>query len=579
MNKVYEQPFLQFDFPSNIGQSVTFTKPIKIISTFHSQGVLSCFEKVEKALQNGYYIAGYVSYEACFGIHLDHLNEHITSSMPLVWFGVFKEPTTVQRNVQLTYNVGNWKVTETEAVYKEKFRTIIEKMRENDIDQINYTIPFHTRFFGDSYSYYEDLKQNQQGAYSAYLHIGKRQILSISPELFFELNDNTIKVKPMKGTIHRGKTYEEDLELKEWLATSSKNKNENEMVTNLMKKELEKIVHPSSICVTKPFHIEQYPTLFQMTSTIQGKLIESCTITDIFKSLFPSSSISGVPKHRAIQLIRQFETYPRDVYCGAIGFVTPELHSVFNVPIRTVIIDQSKNKAKFQAGGAITLYSNPTEEYAEILTKTKVLKIREPFQLLETIGLINGEFIAFEEHMKRLRNSAAYFNFTVDVSTICERLFSIKNEYCRGNWRIRLTVEKNGEYHIEVKELINADNRIVVTLAKEPIDKTNVFHYHKTTNRKMYESHREDAEEVFDVLLWNDQNELTEFTIGNVVVELNGKLYTPPVHCGLLPGTFREKLLKDGIIEEKVIHKDELNNCSKIFLINSVRQWVEVELI
>lgn len=579
MNTSYEQPFLHFDFHTDIGQPISFTQPIDIISTSRIDDVLNCFRDVENALDKGYYVAGYVSYEATYGIHSFENRYNFSKSTPLVWFGVFKDPCQKDlSNLKTTYEVDSWQLAETETTYQKKFKNIIEKMREKNIDQINYTLPFYTHFSGDSLAYYRDLRENQRGSFSAFLHIGNQQILSISPELFFQLDKETITVKPMKGTIHRGKTYEEDLQLKEWLASSHKNKSENEMVTKLMKKELANIVEPSSLRVTEPFKIEQYPTVYQMISTIQGKLREQIKITDIFKALFPSSSISGVPKQKAVQLIRQFENTTRDVYCGAIGYITPLRQAIFNVPIRTVIIDQSTNKAKFSAGGAITFYSNPTEEYAEILTKAKVLEIQQPFQLLETFGLKDGEFIVFHEHMKRLKNSALYFNFHIDISTICENLLSIKNNYRNGDYRVRLTVEKTGNYNIEISELNPADNRFV-KLAKNPIDKNNIFHYHKTTNRFIYEKHMIDTNEVFDVLLWNEENEITEFTIGNVVVELDGKLYTPPVQCGLLPGTFREKLLKDSMIEERVINKDELKACSNIYLINSVRQWVKVELL
>lgn len=577
MSTLYDQIFLRFDFQPNKEQAVTFTKPLDIITTWKLEHVLDCFHKAELALQAGYYIAGYVSYEAAYGIHDACKIDHISPSMPLLWFGVFHESASHFDRETTNYTVQQWKLAETKENYSVTFTNIIEKMRKNDVEQINYTVPFYTQFSGDSYAYYKDLTRNQQGSYSAYLHIGNEQILSISPELFFHLNDHTITVKPMKGTIHRGKTYEEDVQLKHWLATSQKNKLENEMITNLMKEELSSIVESASIRIIDPFKIEQYPTVYQMTTTIEGTLKHELSITDIFKALFPPSSICGVPKRKAIELIQQFESYPRDVYCGAIGYMTPNRKALFNVPIRTVTIDRTKNIAKFGAGGAITLYSDASEEYAEILTKAKFLQIPESFQLLETFGLVDGEYIAFHEHIKRLKNSATYFNFQIDLPAIRKQLLYIKQNYQKGDWRIRLVVDKTGKFSVEINELKETKN-CVVQLAKRPIDKNNIFHYHKTTNRTIYEEHLKEADKVFDVLLWNDQNEITEFTIGNAVVELEGKLYTPPVHCGLLAGTFREKLLKEGVVEERIIYVDELKACSNIYLINSVRQWIPVKL-
>src|SRR5699024_3066793 len=228
----------------------------------------------------------------------------------------------------------------------------------------------------------------QDAKYTAYLNTGDHTILSASPELFFRIDNNKITTKPMKGTVSRGKTYKEDLENAEWLQSSKKNQAENKLIVDLMHKDLGKIANPGTVETTKLFEIEKYPTVYQMTSTITANLSPKKSMTDIFKALFPCGSITGLPKKETMQVIADLETATREVYCGAIGFITPKKKAVFNVPIRTVIIDNESRKSTYGVGGGITLKSSKEEEYKEVLAKSELLHTARPsFSLLETIGL------------------------------------------------------------------------------------------------------------------------------------------------------------------------------------------------
>lgn len=565
-----ENPILQFDFHE---KPLLFTKPKELIIAQHPNEIFHCFEKVERAVQNGYYVAGYISYEVAYALY--KISNTKTGSMPLIWFGVFEAPLSHSTDDSGSYTVSDWKMKQSKQDYNNAFQRIIDAINRQETEQVNYTVSFEAKFSGNAFPYYSELKRAQNSKYSAFLNIGHHQILSVSPELFFELKNDAITMKPMKGTISRGKTYEEDIRNKQWLAQSEKNKHENKLITNLMYNEIKQITEEETIHVPNKFTIEKYPTVYQMTSTIVGQLLPEITATDVLKALFPCGSISGVPKVETLQLIAELESEPRDVYCGAIGYITPHQEAIFNVPIRTVIIDKNNHIARYGAGGAITNQSVMEDEYEEVLTKTKVLSKKDnDFQLIETFGLYDGEYIVFNEHMNRLKNSASYFDFNLNLEQIKRDLLDLANERKEGRWRVRLLVDRSNHHEMEVKKLDETLNNIIV-LAKNPIDKNNLFFYHKTTNRSIYDNHKQ--EDVFDVLLWNENEEITEFTIGNIVVEINGELVTPPVTSGLLPGTFREKLLREGKVKERIIYKSDLVNCSKIWLINSVRQWVEVK--
>lgn len=579
MNESKTKPFLQFDFKTNEDQTnpLCFSEPIKIISTDKTNEIFQCLDEIQYATANGFYAAGYISYEAT-GAFYPSISPRKDNKMPLLWFGIFEQQNNFISTDDSKYVIGNWQMNLSKQEYVHKFNEIMAAIKANQFEQINYTVKFKAPFTGNTYRYYQALKQAQQSKFSAYLDIGDFQILSASPELFFKLQANKITARPMKGTIHRGKTFEEDVINKTWLQTSDKNKFENKLTTELMKQELESIVKLNTLEVLKPFEVEKYPTVYQMTSTITGDLKANLSLTDIIKELFPCGSISGAPKRASLEFISMIETEAREVYCGAIGYITPGNEAVFNVPIRTVLVDQKTQVAEYGAGGAITIHSNVTEEYKEVITKSSILHVkREPFELLETFGLYQGKFLVYDQHLKRLQNSADYFDFQLMSENIEEELATYAVGYPVGKWIVRLVVSESGSFTTEINPLLAPSTNQVI-LADKPIDKTDIFFYHKTTHREIYNNHRKQKKDILDVLLWNNKLEITEFTIGNIVVELDGKLLTPPISSGLLPGTFREKLLNEGTISEQIIYLDELKNCTQIWLINSVRQWIKVEL-
>lgn len=580
MNK----PHLLFEFRNQRGkiEPLVFSNPVRILQTHNIEEIPAIMEKIDKATEQGYYAAGFVSYEAASAFQPAMKTREI-GVLPLIWFGIFEEPQIPKKEMPAPeeYTVGKWHMAGSPEAYQEGIKKIKNAIEEGDTYQVNYTERLHADFSGSDFAFYRQLARNQQADYGAYLNLGSHSILSASPELFFRVDNGRLTTKPMKGTAPRGKTLEEDKSRIAELLASDKEKAENLMIVDLLRNDMSRLATKGSVKVDKLFEVETYPTVHQMTSTITAELAPDLKIFDWFKALFPCGSITGAPKISTMKTIAELEATSREVYCGAIGFITPEKDAVFNVPIRTVMIDKEKGNARYGVGGGVTWDSTSEGEFRELQTKAEVLTARRPeFELLESLKLENGSYPLMSYHMKRLKDSAAYFKFSLDEEKLTARLSELAESSPHGIFKVRLLLGKSGEFNIEAQETAEIAEPITCALAASPVDSTNTFLYHKTTHRQVYEKAAEATPpEAFSVLLWNKTGELTEFAIGNLVVEKNGEFFTPPVSSGLLPGTLRQKLLDAGKIKEKIILKEELGEYETIWFINSVRGWLRVELI
>jgi para-aminobenzoate synthetase / 4-amino-4-deoxychorismate lyase len=575
-------PYLLFEFDDEKGVNspLLFQNPIKIYQTEKIAEVKTIFSAIEKELDNGFHVAGYVSYEAAPAFE-NRFSVQPSSNIPIVWFGVFNQPNNekIQKEAGI-FSISNWSLDTTFQQYEKAIRAIKNAIEEGDTYQVNYTSRLRAQFKGDDYSFYKQLVRKQQASYSAYLNLGRNRILSASPELFFRVHNQRIITRPMKGTAKRGRFLEEDIKQIDNLKESEKEQAENLMIVDLLRNDVGKIAKPGTVRVPKLFQIETYPTLHQMTSTVEAELEEKLTIFDWFQALFPCGSITGAPKIRTMDYIQKLERSPRDVYCGAIGFITPKREAIFNVPIRTVIVDSEKENATYGVGGGVTWDSSVSGEYDELFTKAKLLTERLPnFQLLESLALEDGRYPLKSYHLKRLKDSSKYFGYSVDQASVENHLKNCAEVYQNGKYKVRLTAYRHGEITIEANENNPIKQPIQCALAGSPINSQDRFLYHKTTNREVYEKFQDQAAPgTFSVLLWNEREEITEFSIGNVVAEINGVYYTPPVECGLLAGTYRQCLLDEGKIQEKVIKKQELATVDRLWFINSVRGWLQCKL-
>ncbi len=578
MNTFYMEFHFKNDFLEE--EVAAFADPIDILQTNKQSEVLRILNEVESYINKGYYAAGYISYEASPAFQ-DTFVVHPEPQMPLICFGIFKESLSPIISSQVvTKEPLKWDIDTTQTEYEEAISFIHHQIELGNTYQTNYTVRLHSHFGIEGHAYFQSLRKAQDSNYSAYLNTGEHEILSASPELFFAWNGCEIVTRPMKGTISRGLTYEEDIKNRNLLLHSKKDQAENVMIVDLLRNDLSRVSRIGSVHAKHLFNIEAYPTIYQMTSTVVAKTRENTTLTDIFGALFPCGSITGAPKVSTMKIINHLEKSPREVYCGAIGYIKPNKVAVFNVPIRTVWVDKESKTATYGVGGGITWDSTAQGEYEEIRAKGKVLMTtRYTFDLIESFLLEKGQIYLLDRHMNRLRKSANYFQFQIDEKKIRTSLETQSKQNSKEIFKIRLLVKKDGEFKIDLTKIEkNNDLLKICNLSIRPISKNNLFLYHKTTERSMFSQIRNQYKDYYDTLLWNEDQNITEFTTGNVVCKLNGILVTPPVKDGLLAGTFREALLNENKIKERSVSLHELNNAEEIWFINSVRGWIRVTL-
>ena len=560
---------------------LSFTDPVKIETANKPEQVLAVLKNVDKHIDEGNWVAGFITYEAASGI--DGLfATHELKNFPLLLFAVFHKPEIISLDFSDSKKKEklNWQLSETLKSYTQKIKTIKQFIEKGDTYQVNLTYKHRTSFSANPFDLFCKMYQNQPTKYAAYLEWDNFAICSASPELFFSKEKDIISCRPMKGTNARGKIYSEDLERRIQLQYSIKNRAENLMITDMIRNDLGMIARPASVRVKQLFEVEKYPSVWQMTSTVTARTDHQ--ISNIFKALFPCASITGAPKIRTMQIINDLESNPRNIYTGSIGFIDPKGRAQFNVAIRTVLVDKEKKEIDFGVGSGVVWDSKALAEFEECRTKTSFLsKHVESFKLLETILWSKAEgYFLLDYHLQRIRQSADYFDFKIDLKGIKEKLSEIEKTFYNSK-RIRLLVEKKGEFKIESYQLQNGKNHVNAVIYPYPVDSEDIFLYHKTTLRKIYNRALEFAIKFDsnDAILLNEKDELTESAFANIVLVFGGKKVTPKQSSGLLNGVYRQYLLDQGEISEAILKKSDLQKCDQIFLINSVRKWQRVNLV
>ena len=544
--------------PRFVFGSLEFDSSTDEISATNTGEVLSVLEFAERESKAGAYVAVLLSYEAAPAFD-PVLSVHESSDVPLAWAAAFDSATELAANESRVFS-HSWTPRITRAEYDDAVARIKELIAAGDTYQVNYSFPLTASFDDDAYAWFRTLCEAQGAQYSAYIDLGRYRVLSLSPELFFDRQGDRVVTKPMKGTVRRGRWTAEDRVLADWLRDSMKDRAENVMIVDLLRNDLGKVSIPGTVHVSSLFDLERFETVWQMTSTVESTLKDGTSLADLMTALFPCGSITGAPKIRTMQIIRELERFPRAAYTGAIGLLRPGGDCVFNVAIRTIVIDTKTQQARFGVGGGVTIDSTAEREYEECLVKSRFLNSSTvQFQLFESLLLEDGEYFLFAEHLERLRNSAGYFGFRFPQEEISAALQSVSGP---GSFKVRLTLWKDGRIETRLSPLQPATDQRV-RLAPTPVDSSDRYLFHKTTRRDFSSD---------DVLYWNERGEITESSIANIVVSIDGQLCTPPIASGLLAGTFRNHLLAQGKIKERVITVDELPE--QFFLINSVRKWI-----
>jgi para-aminobenzoate synthetase / 4-amino-4-deoxychorismate lyase len=574
-------------------RSFALEDPVGVIEARRPGEVRGVLASAESAAGRGLWVAGFVAYEAAPGLdpHLEvreRTPDDAVADLPLAWFALFEhrrdvppfEPGTRRLDAETT----PWRPSVGRASYDAAIARIRELIAAGETYQVNHTLRLRARIEGEERGLYRDLALAQRGAFSAYLNAGRFRILSASPELFFRLDGGRITTRPMKGTAPRGRWLAEDDAIRARLVASEKDRAENAMIVDLLRNDLGRISRPGTVKTTAMFEAERYETVWQLTSTIRAELEPETSLVDVFGALFPSGSVTGAPKVSTMGLIRELEDAPRGVYCGAVGLLAPagsdEARATFNVAIRTLTLDGETGLAEYGVGGGITFDSSAAAEYDEALAKARVLTAARPaFELFETLRHDEDGFRHLEEHLERLEASAQYFGFRSERE---DALAALKSAVAGTTEpvRVRLTLARDGLAIAEASALPAAPDRPVrLALDTEPVDPNDVWLFHKTTLREPYERRRERRPDVDDVVLTNARGEVTESTIANVAVRLDDRWVTPPLEAGLLPGSYRTVLVRDGTLEERPITIGALRTAGAIALVSSVRGWRDAELV
>jgi para-aminobenzoate synthetase/4-amino-4-deoxychorismate lyase len=560
-----------------------FSQPHRVLRARHPREVIPLLTEMAQAVeQQGLYAAGFLAYEAApaFDAALQVRPAH---DFPLIWFGLYDPPeeialphgTTLPPTPELT-----WQPSLTPVAYKRAIAAIKSYIAGGFTYQVNYSFRLRAPFSAAPWPFFLHLLRAQEADYGAYVDTGRFAICSASPELFFHLDGQQLRSRPMKGTTPRGLSWEEDERRAAWLAQSEKNRAENVMIVDMIRNDMGRVATVGSVSVPALFTVERYPTVWQMTSTVTART--GAGYVDILRALFPCASITGAPKPRTMSIIAELEQSPRHVYTGAIGYFAPQRRAQFNVAIRTVLVDRERAQAEYGVGGGIVWDSEAEDEFAECNTKARVLTTtRPPFQLLETLRWTREEgYFLLDYHLRRLRRSAAYFGFAHDGDAVRDALAEGTGTWESPAYRVRLLLARDGTITIENQPFDPAPTRYPrrVCLAPWPIKRDDPFLYHKTTNRGLYEKALAACPGYDDVLLWNEDGELTESCIANLVVERDGVRVTPPLRSGLLPGTYRAWLLDQGLVQERVVTLADLPHCKNIWLVNALRKEQDVRL-
>lgn len=572
---------------------LSFSDPVDTIVAWELDEVVPAMEKVEAAASSGLWAVGFVSYDA--GPAFDSaVQSHRAEDTPLVAFGLFAdgEPDVFDPEDRPgTFATGPWTPAVDQNSYEAGVRSVKEHIAAGDTYQVNLTLRLHASFDGDPLGLFRALARSQQGDHLVYLDFGSHALCSASPELFFRRTPlagggSRLFSKPMKGTRGRSTDPAVDADLAQALVASEKDRAENTMIVDMMRNDFGRIARVGTVQVPELHSVETYPTVHQMVSSVTAET--DASLTEVFASAFPPASITGAPKVSTSRIITALEADGRGSYCGAAGLVAPDGRAEFNVAIRSVWINREAGHATYGTGGGIVWDSDPTQEWFETRTKTRVLESAPaPFDLFETMLYVAGGptipgITLLDRHLARLASSAERFGFDLDLDEVRRRLDAID---ARSPQRVRLVIGSDGSVSIATVPInpTIGDPWIVpvdrLDNGQAPVQSSDLFLRHKTTHRTVYDRARARHPHAPDVILWNERGELTETTIGNLVVDIDGQLLTPALHCGLLPGTFRAELLEHSKITEDVIPVGALAVAREVFMINSVRGWVPLDVV
>jgi para-aminobenzoate synthetase/4-amino-4-deoxychorismate lyase len=577
--------------------ALLFENPVAEIICHKGEDLRAYFQKIDELRQSGYYISGYVSYEA--GYYLVDKNDFKITHQNnqgaiLLHLYAFKNVTRIPQAELNDYfnqlDVGDITLNNltfglSKAEYAKGFEIIQQNIKDGNTYQINFTTKFHFDCVGSDLALYQALRARQKVEFGAFLKFPEHSVLSISPELFFRKNGQYIEAKPMKGTFPRAKDPIEDQSIIDFMRQDEKTLSENVMIVDLIRNDISRITQPGSVAVKNLFEIQSYETVHQMISTVTGKVDKAISVEEIFTNLFPCGSITGAPKISTMKIIEQIEKAPRGIYTGAIGYITPENDMCFNVPIRTAIL-QKDGSAELGVGGGIIHGSVCEDEYNECILKAKFLTSVQKYQLIESMlwDARTQKILRLDQHIARLTESVEALNFQLNIAELTQKLNDFVKLRIQQDSKIRVLLHRDGQLEISHSTIeAQTDDVKYIMLSDHKIDANNILLKYKTTERSLYEAEFQNAadQNCYDVLFMNTNDEITECSRHNLFIKKEGQWFTPPLESGLLGGMKRAELIAE--LKEnctvKVLTLSDLQNADRIFVTNSVRGLVEVKLL
>jgi para-aminobenzoate synthetase/4-amino-4-deoxychorismate lyase len=540
-------PFVRVDFRD---RSLLYKEATEIVETREAEGVRACLDRLR-----GRQAAGFISYEA--GHALEPKLASIAGPArqcdpPLVWFGLFEaaEPAP-----PLPPAEGAWAGRPLPAILFEDYRRGVGQIRsliaEGDVYQVNLTFPCSVATAGNPLALYAQLRTRAQASWSALVFTGTHWLLSLSPELFFTLEDGTVTCRPMKGTAPPDSDPDA-------LRDDPKNRAENLMIVDLIRNDLSRVSTPGTVKVPELFQIEEYPTLLQMTSTVMAQLRPGLDAIDVLQASFPCGSVTGAPKIRAMERIDALEGgAPRGPYTGSIGHIGAAGDAEFNVAIRTLVLDADATAARLSVGSGIVFDSNAGSEWQECLQKAAFVQSSAEFALFETFAWgPDGNPLAVR-HLDRLEQSADSLEFKFERKAIEAELKAMRGQLS-ANVRLKIILQKSGLATCESSSMPDpAEEPVELAIVERTIAADDFRLAHKTSDRRSYDEARANAG-TFEVLFVDQEGFLTEGSFTNLFVRRGERLLTPPLDRGLLPGILRQRLREEGLATEADLRPGDL---------------------
>ena len=567
------------------GTAFELCDPVCVLQAMQSHEVVHVLRAAEAAAYASRHVAGFVTYEAAAGLDPDlpvasWPAGHPLRSLPLAWFGVFASRRSLTPGLAVTESdrslpPGRWSLDRTRAWHAAAVADIRAGIARGDYYQVNLTARL-TAAVADPFRMYERMASAQRGRYNALIRTGAVDVVSCSPELFFERDGLEIITRPMKGTARRGRWPAEDNARAVALRSSAKDRAENVMIVDLLRNDLSRIAKVGTVRVPHLFTAERFPTLWQLTSTVCATLGGDTDLAAVFRALFPCGSVTGAPKQAAMRAIAAHEGRARGVYCGAVGWLQPTSgeppRARFSVAIRTMTC--ATGHAEYGTGGGITWSSQEDHEWAELLTKTDILEPPlTPAGLFETMRFTPGVgTVHLHRHLDRLEASARYFAIPFERNEATAALRRAERGRERDG-RLRLQLDANGDVTVRIHDLDLGTEPVRLALSATAVRSDDRSLFHKQTDRRRYDAARAVCPDADDVVLHNERGEITETTTANLAISIDGRWWTPALDCGLLPGVERARLIEAGVLAERPIKLGELTDAAEIAVINSLRGW------